>query len=87
MKTLISLGWEVKRRKVHHHPGTTKISHGAGNNNFQSNTRNHKNMTWCGNLVVTTFNLTWCDKIKCVVIGLLYGCGAFQKLEISKFLE
>ena len=45
-------------------------------------------MTWCGNLVVTTFNLTWCDKIKCVVIGLLYGCGAFQKLEISsKFLE
>ena len=45
-------------------------------------------MTWCGNLVVTTFNLTWCDKTKCVVIGLLYGCGAFQKLEISsKFLE
>ena len=52
------------------------------------NNRNYKNMTWCGNLVVTTFNLTWCDKTKCVVIGLLYGCGAFQKLEISsKSLE
>ena len=39
-------------------------------------------MTWCGNLIIATLNLTSCDKIKCVVIGLLYGCDAFRKLEI-----
>ena len=63
----MSLGWEVKRRKVHHQEPQKY------------------DMVW---EFVTTFNLTWCDKTKCVVIGLLYGCGAFQKLEISsKSLE
>ena len=26
-------------------------------------------MIWCGNLIIATFILTWCDKIKGVVIG------------------
>ena len=34
-------------------------------------------------MIVATFNLTWCEKIKYVVIGLLYGCNAMRKLEIS----
>ena len=51
--------------------------------NLQKGNRNHKIMTWCGNLMVTTFTLTWCDKIKCVVIGLFYGCDAFRKLEMT----
>ena len=41
-------------------------------------------MKRCGNLIIATFNLTCCDKIQCVVIGLLNGCDAFQKLEISR---
>ena len=40
-------------------------------------------MIWYGNLIVATFNLTWWGKIKYVVIGLLYGCNAMRKLEIS----
>ena len=26
-------------------------------------------MIWRGNFIIATFNLTWCDKIKGVVIG------------------
>ena len=47
-------------------PGTTKIWHGVGISNFQS-------------------NMVWQNKM--CGCSLAYGCNAFQKWEISKFVE
>ena len=43
-------------------------------------------MTWCGNLIIATFNLTWCDIIQRVVIGFMVvmpGSYLFLQQDLS----